>query len=102
MNPTNYQITGIKKTKSFYTKQDVFAVFFKGDDGKAYRTWLDPHNGNYARWQGLLKVGNVLTGINIKGNQRLVDADSFPRLVPQPEQKSETVVRPEPHQEGLL
>lgn len=102
MNSTKYQITGVKATKSHYTKRDVFVVFFKGDDGKAYRTWLDPANGNYRRWQGLMKVGNVLTGINLKGSGNLLDADSFPRLVEQPELKPETTVRPEPQQEGLL
>jgi hypothetical protein len=81
VKPTKFQITGVKTTKSNYTKKDVFAVFFKGDDGRSYRTWLDPNNGNYKRWQGVMKVGNVLTGINLKGNGNLIDADSFPRLV---------------------
>ncbi len=81
MKPTKFQITGIKTTKSNYTKQDVFAVFFKGDDGRAYKTWLDPKNGNYKRWEGVMKRGNVLMGLNIKGNGTLIDADSFPRLV---------------------
>lgn len=91
MNPTNYQITKVAVTKSRYTKQDVYAVFFKGDDGHSYKTWLDPKNGNFGRWQGLMKVGNVLTGINLKGNGTLIDADSFPRLVPQKPAEPESV-----------
>lgn len=105
MQPQFFQIIGIRKTLSHYTKKDVYAVFFKDEHGKSYKTWLDPQNGNYKRWQGLLQMGNVLTGINIKGNGNLVDADSFPRLVRQPEQKPETTVRPaddEPKQAELL
>lgn len=89
MKPTNYQITKISKQTSRYTKKPVYAVFFKGDDGHSYKTWLDPNNGNFRRWEGLMKVGNVLTGINLKGNGNLVDADSFPRLVPQPKPEPE-------------
>lgn len=81
MKPSQFQITKISKQLSHYTKQPVYAMFFKADDGRSYKTWLDPKNGNYRRWEGLMKVGNVLTGVNLKGNGNLVDADSFPRLV---------------------
>ena len=81
MKPTQFQITKVQTTKSHYTHKDVYAVFFKADDGRSYKTWLDPNNGNFKRWQNLMKVGNVLTGVNLKGNGTLVDADSFPRLV---------------------
>lgn len=79
MQPTKFQITGVKTTKSNYTKKDVYAVFFKGDDGKAYKSWIDPNNGNFRRWQGLLTKGNVLTGLRIKSGT-LIDADSYPKL----------------------
>lgn len=81
MKPSQFQITKVSQQTSHYTKQPVFAVFFKADDGRSYKTWLDPKNGNYRRWEGLMKVGNVITGVNLKGNGNLVDADSFPRLV---------------------
>lgn len=77
---TKFQILKISKQKSYHTKKDVYAVFFKGSDGGSYKTWLDPLNGNYRRWQSLLKVGNTLTGIRVKQG-RLIDADSFPTLV---------------------
>lgn len=80
MKPTQFQITKISKQTSRYTHMPVYAVFFKADDGRSYKTWLDPKNGNYRRWEGLMKVDNVLTGINLKGNGNLIDADSFPRL----------------------
>lgn len=82
MQPTQFQITGVKTTKSNYTHKDVYAVFFKGDDGKAYKSWIDPGNGNFKRWSGLLVKGNVLKGLRIKGGT-LIDADSFPVLVQQ-------------------
>lgn len=80
MAPTKFQITGIKAQKSYYSGQDVYAVFFKGDDGVAYRSWIDPKNGNFSRWSGLLVKGKVLTGLRIK-NGKLIDADSFPTEV---------------------
>lgn len=83
MKPTKFQITKISKQMSFHTKREVFAVFFKGDDGRSYKTWLDPLNGNYRRWESVAKVHNVLTGLNLKGNGNLIDADSYPRLVSQ-------------------
>jgi hypothetical protein len=81
MEPSQFQITKVAQTTSKYTHKPVYMVFFKADDGKSYKTWLDPNNGNYKRWQNLMGVGNVLIGINLKGNGNLVDADSFPRLV---------------------
>lgn len=74
------QITGVKEQISYHTKKPVFAVFFKADDGKSYRTWLDPLNGNFKRWKDLLKVGKVLDGLVVK-YKNLIDADSFPKEV---------------------
>ena len=55
-------------------------VYFKGEDGKSYRSCIGSHFGNYRRWEGLCKIGNVLDGLVVKG-KGLIDADSFPKLV---------------------
>lgn len=62
--------------------REFYYVFFKGDSGKSFRSALDPANRNFAHWKNLLKVGNVLTGINLKyyKNTWIVDADSHPKL----------------------
>lgn len=80
--PTNFQILKVQAQKSRYTQKDVFAVFFKGDDGKSYKTWLDPANGNFRRWEPLMKEDMIITGLKIKSG-RLIDADSYPRAVVQ-------------------
>lgn len=79
MQPS-YTIQKIQKEISRYTKQPVYAVFFKSSDGGSYKSWLDPKNGNFKRWEALLKVGNTLSNIKVKTG-RLIDADSFPLLV---------------------
>jgi hypothetical protein len=59
---------------------DFFYAFFKGEDGKSYRSCLYPKYGNFSRWSGLIGKENVvLDGLNLKG--RMIDADSFPRVV---------------------
>lgn len=81
-----FQITGVSKQTSHHTGKDVYAVFFKADTGESYKTWLDPANGNFRRWQDLLKEGLVLTNLNIKNDKRrLIDADSFPKLMVVPQ-----------------
>lgn len=79
MQPTHFQILKISKQTSKYTGKPVFAVFFKGSDGLSYRTWIDPGNGNYRRWEGVMKVNTVLTGLKVKAG-RLIDADSYPQI----------------------
>lgn len=80
MEPSKFQILKVQTQKSRYTKKDIFAVFFKADDGRSYKTWLDPANGNFKRWEKLLHVDTVLTNLKIKDG-RLIDADSYPKVV---------------------
>lgn len=57
-----------------------YYAFFKGEDGKSYRTCLYPQYGNFKRWEGFLTKQNVvLDNLQMKG--KLIDADSFPREV---------------------
>ena len=54
-----------------------YYAFFKGEDGKSYRSCLYPSCGNFKRWQSFIgREDVVLSGLNIKG--KLIDADSFP------------------------
>ena len=59
---------------------NVWLMTFKCEDGVSRRTWLDPKNGNFKRWEGLLNQPNLsLDGLVAKGN--LIDADSWPKVV---------------------
>ena len=89
MQEIRAQITGIKEEQSKHTHTIVKAVFFKGEHGGSYRTWLDPNNANFVRWNHLLMVGNVLENIHLKkGSTNLIDADSFPSLYIPPADKA--------------
>lgn len=72
-------IIKIKKEISKYTNKPVYAVFFKAESG-SYKSWVDPGNGNFRNWDGLLVVGNVVGNLKIKAG-RLIDADSRPTLI---------------------
>jgi len=52
-----------------------YLVCFKGDNGRAYRTYIYPKMRNYKNWKNLLKEGIKLQGLNIIKNG-LIDADS--------------------------
>lgn len=82
-----FQITGVSIQTSRHTGKNVYAVFFKADTGESYKTWVDPQNSNFRRWQNFLKMeGVVLTNLNIKNEKRrLIDADSFPKLMVVPQ-----------------
>lgn len=62
-----------------------YYFFFKGEDGKSYRSCMYPNYGNFARWKGFVGRTNVsLDGLIAKGS--MIDADSFPREVVCPSQ----------------
>lgn len=73
-------ITKIDKKKVSANGNKFIRVYFTLEDGKWSKTDLCPDFRNYARWKKLLKVGNILSGIELKNNQT-VNADSFPKLV---------------------
>ncbi len=59
-----------------------FYAFFKGDDKNSYYTCLYPKMRNYARWKKVLTIGNMFTNLKkVKGNSKLLDADSRFNLV---------------------
>lgn len=59
---------------------EFYYLFFKGEDGKSYRSCVYPKYGNFKRWHGIVnKVGAVLDNLIAKGS--MIDADSFPKIV---------------------
>ena len=57
-----------------------YYAFFKGEDGKSYRSCLSPTCGNFNRWSGLIGRENItVENLVFKGN--MVDADSYPKEV---------------------
>jgi hypothetical protein len=72
------------KTKEHISKfgGKFYYAFFKGEDGKSYRSCLYPNYGNFPRWLPFIgKEGILLDGLNPKGS--MIDADSFPKQVEQ-------------------
>lgn len=67
----------IIKIKPFTSKWGglCYLVCFKGNDGKAYRSYIYTKLRNYKNWKNLLKEGTKLEGLNVIKNN-LVDADS--------------------------
>lgn len=57
-----------------------YYFFFKGEDGKSYRSCMYPNMGNFKRWKPYVGKTDVwLDNLVLKGN--LIDADSHPRLM---------------------
>lgn len=77
------QITKIDPPKKGSDKKTFIRVYFdvrqEGGGITWARTDLCPTFRNYSRWKPLLKVGNVLSGLDFKG-LTTVNADSFPKL----------------------
>lgn len=63
-------------------KGDFLYLFFKGDDGRSFKTCLYPKFGNFSRWNIVLNkgIGAVVDNLNVKANN-LIDADSFPKII---------------------
>jgi len=57
-----------------------YYAFFKGEDGRSYRSCLFPQCGNFKRWQRFVgKEAVELENLNVRGD--IVDADSYPREI---------------------
>lgn len=58
----------------------VHLLSFKGEDGKSYRSWIDPKNRNFRHWAYVIEnvpIGTLLDGL-VQKTQTLIDADSRP------------------------
>lgn len=72
-------MTKVSKTPSRYGG-DVYLACFKCEDGVSRRSWLDPKNRNFKRWQPFIaKEGVMLDGLVDRGN--IIDADSMPKEI---------------------
>jgi len=83
------KVTGVQQRKSMHGGT-FYYVFFKGDDGKSYRThaypeWKGKPVGNFRRWKELIEkyreVGNTgeevfIDNVIFKKETTIVDADS--------------------------
>ena len=70
------------KRPSKYGRSFHYA-FFKGEDGKSYRSCLYEDCGNFKRngWAGLIgKQGVMLDGLRVI-DKNIIDADSVPKIV---------------------
>jgi len=57
-----------------------FYLFFKGEDGKSYRSCVTPACRNFAQWKLFLGRENVwVEGLMVK-SKNMIDADSVPKL----------------------
>lgn len=78
------KIIKVNEQKSFLG-QSFYYLFFKGEDGRSYRTCAYPQFGNYPRWQKFIELYRQgrevwLEGLNLK-SKNLIDADSCPKEV---------------------
>lgn len=79
----------VQVQKAWSYGQEFYYVFFKGDDGKSYRTCLSPICGNFKRWQPIIEkvragweiwLDNLVTRKD-KDGRLIVDADSLFTIV---------------------
>jgi len=73
------KITELKKSKR---EGSYFHIFFKGEDGRSYKTMVVPIYRNFKYWQWVINhgVGKWLDGLFLK-ERDIIDADSVPRPV---------------------
>lgn len=80
------------KQPSQYEK-DFYFAFFKGEDGKSYRSCLYVSCGNFKRngWDKLIgREAVMLDNLRVKGTTKIIDADSVPKEIPyEAEQKAD-------------
>ena len=77
------KVIAIKESQSKSSPGNVLWIFFKGEDGKSYRTYLSRSYGNWNRWLAVVERFrmekevwlNHLRVLNEK--KRLIDADSL-------------------------
>ena len=58
-----------------------YYLFAKGEDSKSYKTCLSSKYGNFNRWITILNKGTGTVFYDVKCHGRLIDADSFPKIL---------------------
>ena len=86
-----YTTTGFELKASRFGG-DFYYLFFKRQDGKSFRTCLDPKMRNFKRWEPVLKLVKegkevILYSLNEKKND-MIDADSFFKIEEQNVQRT--------------
>ncbi len=65
------------ESKASHYGGSFYYVFFKSlENGKSFRTCVDPKLGNYRRWREVLKPGLILSNLKTKTGT-LIGADSI-------------------------
>lgn len=82
------QLVKTQKTPSKYGG-DFFYLFFKGEDGKSYRSCVVSTYRNWKNWRDIVENFSEdspiwLDGLSLKNG--MVDADSNPRIIKDYEQ----------------
>jgi len=73
-------ITKISPYKKSRNSNSYLMVEFKmAKDGSWARTFLCPDYRNWKNWKKLIRVGNILTGLQMKSAD-MIDADSRPAI----------------------
>ena len=55
----------------------VYLVCFKSLSGGSYISYISPKFRNFTRWKKVLDTGTTLSNLKlVKGNKKLIDADS--------------------------
>lgn len=62
-------------------KGDFWYIFWKGDDGVSYKTCVYEKFRNFARWGNVIRKGAGTRVENLLARGKMIDADSFPRIV---------------------
>ena len=68
-----------KAKKSKHPGDEFVRVYFKLENKKFAKMDLVSTFRNFARWKGLLRVGNFIDNLRLR-DEKTVDADSFPAL----------------------
>lgn len=74
-----YEVTKIGERKTSRYGGWFYYIFFKGTDGKTYRTCITNKCRNHQRWLEL-SVGERLVGMHVI-KPGLIDADSMPQTI---------------------
>lgn len=99
----NYEIIRIlPEKKARMGGNSYIRVEFMNEAKEWYKTDLCRNYRNFSRWAGLLKVGVVITGLQLL-NKDSIDADSYPRFVKLASKSEviEPIVEKEPEPKNL-
>jgi len=72
----------IEQRPSKYNSSLFYYFFFKGEDGKSYRSCIDPACGNFRRWSRFIGCNLPIVLGNLRVlKSNIIDADCEPEVV---------------------